>query len=128
MALFRTDSLVLCYSNVEAAKRWWIESFDCKQANVPPDWDNRLPSDVALKLPGDAEPTILLSDCTEAKQAGLDRSQSVVPVIFSDRLKKAHERLSGRGVLAGPIQDNGEVQFFEIRDIEATLIEICEEP
>lgn len=128
MALFRTDSLVLCYSNVEGAKRWWIDAFDCKQVKVPPDWDNPLPSDIALRLPGDAEPTILLNDRGEAQQAGVDRSSPVVPVIFSDKLKKAHEQLSGRGVLAGPIQDNGETQFFEVRDIEGNVIEICKEP
>jgi len=60
MALFRTDSLVVCYSNLETAKQWWIETFDCRPAKVPEDWDNRLLSDIALKLPGDAEPTILV--------------------------------------------------------------------
>jgi len=70
MALFRTDSVVLSYSNVETAKQWWIDTFDCKQVNVPPDWDNPLPSDVALNLPGDREPTILLNDRAELKQAG----------------------------------------------------------
>jgi hypothetical protein len=60
MDLFQTDSRVLCNSNVQAAKQWWIASFDCKPTAVPPDWDDPLPSDVALKLPGDAEPSILL--------------------------------------------------------------------
>lgn len=128
MALFRTDSVVLCYSNVEGAKRWWIDAFGCKQVKVPPDWDNLLPSDVALALPGYSEPTILLNDRAEVKQAGFDRSQSVVPVIFSGKLKKAHEHLSSRGVLAGPIQGDGDTQFFEVRDIEGNLIEICKEP
>jgi hypothetical protein len=40
----------------------------------------------------------------------------------------AHEHLSGRSVLAGPIQDGGGMQFFEIRDTEGHLIEICKEP
>src|SRR5258708_25745701 len=31
MALFYTDSLVMCSSNIESAKRWWIEVFDCKE-------------------------------------------------------------------------------------------------
>ncbi len=128
MALFRSDSVVLWYSNVDAAKNWWVNAFDCKQAKVPTDWDNPLPSDVALKLPGYDEPTVLLSDRTEAKQAGIDRSSSVVPVIFSDKLKKAHEHLSSRGVLPGPIQSGGDTEFFEIRDIEGNVIEICKEP
>jgi len=127
MSLFRTDSISLCYSNVEQAKQWWLNAFDCKQSKVPPEWDNPLPSDVALKLPGDSEPTILLSDRSEATQAEFDRSSSVVPMIFSDKLKKAQEHLSSRGVLAGPIQDDGESEFFEVRDIEGNIIEICKE-
>ena len=49
MVLFRTDSVTLSYSDVEAAKRWWVNAFDCKQVKVPPEWDNPLPSDVALR-------------------------------------------------------------------------------
>ena len=61
MSLFHTDSVALSYSNVEAAKQWWINASGCKAARVPQDWDNPLPSDVALVLPGDSEPTIPLT-------------------------------------------------------------------
>lgn len=61
MGLFHTDSVALSYSNLEAAKQRWIERFGCKVNRVPRDWDNPLPSDVALALPGDSDPTILLS-------------------------------------------------------------------
>lgn len=126
MALFRTDSLVLCYSNVEMAKQWWIDTFDCKQAKVPTDWDNPLPSDIALKLPGDAAPTILLCDRAEVQKAGFER-QNDHPVIFSDKLKKAREYLLSKGKTAGPIQNGGGTEFFEIRDSESNVIEICKE-
>jgi hypothetical protein len=119
--------VVLSYSNIDAAKRWWIDAFDCKVAKVPPDWDNPLPSDVALKLPGDSEPTVLLNARSEVEQAGFDRPSPVVSVIFCDKLKKAHELLSSRGILVGPIQDGGDTQFFEIRDIENNCIQICKE-
>jgi catechol 2,3-dioxygenase-like lactoylglutathione lyase family enzyme len=128
MSLFHTDSVALSYSNVEAAKQWWIDTFGCKVVRVPQDWDNRLPSDVALTLPGYSGPTILLNAQSEVEQAGFDRSSPVATVIFCDKLKKAHEHLSSRGVLAGPIQDGGDMQFFEIRDSEGHLIEICKEP
>ncbi len=128
MSLFRTDSIAFVYSSVENAKQWWVRAFDCKQVKVPTDWDSPLPSDVALKLPGDSEPTILLSDRAEVEQAGFDRSSAVVPIIFTDKLKKAHEQLSDRGVLSGPIQDGGDTHFFEIRDPEGNVIEISEEP
>ena len=128
MALFRTDSLVFFYSNVEAAKQWWMKAFDCKAMKVPPDWDNPLPSDVALKLPGYNEPTILLTDRTEAEQAGMGDSATVAPVIFCDKLSKAQDWFSGRGVVAAPFQEDSETQFFEIRDLEGNSIEICKEP
>jgi hypothetical protein len=124
---FYTDSLVLTYSNVEAAKQWWIAIFDCKVAELPEDWDNTLPSDVALKFPRDDEPTILLSAQTEVHQAKFDRPSTVVSTIFCDKLKKGHDLLSTRGIFVGPIQDGGDMQFFEIRDIEGHLFQICNE-
>jgi len=127
MALFRTDSLVLSYANLTQAKQWWIEKFDCKSVKVPQDWDNPLPSDVALKLSGDSEPTILLCDKADAERERFDRSNPVTSVIFSDKLKKAHEQLSSRGVAVGEIEDGGDTQFFEIRDVEGNSIQICKE-
>jgi hypothetical protein len=126
--LFHADSVILSYADIQGAKRWWINTFDCHAATVPPDWDNPLPSDVALKLPGNDEPTILLSARAKIEQAGFDRPSPVVSVIFCDKLKKAHEQLSSRGVLAGPIQDGGDMQFFEIHDSEGNLVQICKEP
>jgi len=128
MGLFHTDSVALTYSNVESAKQWWIDTFGCNLVRVPKEWDNTLPSDVALTLPGDSEPTILLSAQSEVEQAHFDRPVPVTSVIFCDKLKKAHEQLSARGVLIGPIQDGGDMQFFEIRDTEGHVIEICKEP
>ena len=122
------DLVTLCYSDVEGAKRWWVNAFDCKHVKVPPDWNNPLPSDVALKLPGYDAASILLSERAEVAQAGFERSSSVVPVMFCDKLKKAHEYLSSRGILAGPIQGDSDTEFFEVRDTEGNVIEICKEP
>jgi hypothetical protein len=127
MALFYTDSITLACANVEGAKRWWIGAFDCKVARVPPEWDCQLPSDVALQLPGQDAPTILLSAKAEVAQAGFYRPSPVASVIFCNKLKKGHEQLTSRGVLPGPIQDGGDMQFFEIRDSEGNLIEVCKE-
>jgi hypothetical protein len=54
--------------------------------------------------------------------------KSRLGAIFCDKLKKAREHLSSRCVLAGPIQDRGDMHFFEIRDSEGRLIEIRKEP
>jgi hypothetical protein len=128
MPLFYTDSVTLAYSDLDAAKRWWIEAFDGKVATVPADWDCSLPSDVALQLPGHDAPTILLSAKSEIEQAGYDRPSPLTSVIFCQKLKKGHEQLESRGVFAGPIQDGGDTHFFEIRDIEGNVIQICKEP
>jgi len=128
MPLFYTDSVTLAYADVEAAKRWWVDVFDCKVVSVPSDWDCPLPSDVALQLPGHDAPTILLNSEAEVEQAGFDRPSSVASVIFCNKLEKGHDHLMSRGVLAGTIQDGGDTQFFEIRDTEGNVIEICKEP
>lgn len=124
MALFSVDSLAMCYSNVEVAKRWWIEQFECKQMEAPEDWDDPLPSDVALRLPGDDEPTILLSNRREVRDAGFERTNEH-PLLFSSKLKKAREHLISKGSAPGLIQDAGGKQFFEVRDPEGNRIEIC---
>jgi hypothetical protein len=127
MALFWADSLVLYCSNVESAKQWSMKTFDCKQVKVPPDWDDPLPSDVALRLPGSDDPTILLCSKVEIQRAGFERENTHI-LIFTDKLRKANEYLLGKDALPGPIQDGGGTQFFEIRDPEGNVIEICKEP
>jgi catechol 2,3-dioxygenase-like lactoylglutathione lyase family enzyme len=126
MALFSVDSLVMCYSNVEVAKRWWIGQFECRKMQVPANWDDPLPSDVALRLPGDDEPTILLCDQREVQEAGFERANQH-PLLFSPRLTNAREHLISKGSAPGEIQDAGGKHFFVVRDPEGNLIEICEE-
>jgi len=125
---FYTDSVSQDYSDVETAKQWWIMAFGCRVVKIPADWDCPLPSDVALKLPGDDAPTIVLSVQSEIEQAGFDRTSPVASVIFCDKLKQAHELLSSRGISVGLIQDGGDMQFFEIRDTEGNLIQVWKEP
>jgi glyoxalase/bleomycin resistance protein/dioxygenase superfamily protein len=128
MPLFYTDSLTLAYSDVEGAKRWWIDAFGCKVVREPSGWDCPLPSDVALQLPGHDAPTILLNAEAEVEQAGYERPSPLGSVIFCEKLKKGHEQLASRGVPVGPIQDGGDTQFFEIRDTEGNVIQVCKEP
>ena len=125
---FKADSVVLSYSNLEAAKKWWIDAFDCKVAKVPSDWDNHLPSDIALKLPGYDEPTILLCSKAEIERTHLEVPSLVATDIFCNKLEKAHAYLSRHGICPGPIQLCGDMQFFEVRDIEGNIIQVCKEP
>jgi hypothetical protein len=127
MAILWNDSLVLCYSDIQAARSWWMKVFDCKQVKVPEDWDCPLPSNVALKLPGLDEPSILLCDSADVRQAGYDRPNGH-SVIFCDKLQKARQYLEGRGAAPGAIEDSGGTEFFNVRDPEGNIIEICKEP
>ncbi len=126
MALFQiqTGSVVLVCSNVELTKQWFIKIFDCKQVEVPEYWDNHLPSDVALELPGDDEPTILLNDEAEVRRAGFQRANEH-PILFCHKLQKAYEFLRRKGASPGPMQESG-ARFLEIREPGGIVIEICE--
>jgi hypothetical protein len=126
--MFYSDSVTLAYSNLEAARHWWINAFDCKVADVPADWDCQLPSDLALQLSGHDALAILLSSRAEVDQAGFADPSSVSSVIFCGNLNKGHDHLTSRRVLTGPIRDGGNKQFFEVRDTEGNLIEISKEP
>jgi len=128
MALFQvqTGSIVLVCSNLDLVKQWWMKMFDSKQVKVPDYWDDPLPSDIALELPGDDEPTILLNDEAEVRQAGFQR-ENEHPILFCRKLRKAHEYLTRKGASPGPMQESG-AKFFEIRDPGGIVIEICEEP
>jgi len=125
MALFWTDTISLCCADVAVAKQWWIRVFDCKAAKA--EWDDALPSDVALRLPGDDRAAIALSDRAEAQKAGLERAIDHA-ILFTAELKKAHEHLVRCGVAAGPIEESGGTSFFQIRDPGGNVIEICTEP
>jgi uncharacterized glyoxalase superfamily protein PhnB len=122
MPFFWTDTIVLSYADVNAAKQWWATAFDCEAVSVPPDWDETLPSDVALKLPGDKAPTILLGSRSEGRES------SEHPIIFTGKVKKAYEHLRGRGVVTGAVHEEWGSEMFEIRDSEGNVVEICKEP
>lgn len=122
MPLFWADSIVMSYCDVNAAKQWWIAAFDCKQVPVPEDWDEPLPSDVALKFSGDDVPRVLLSSRSKG------REPSGHPIIFTGKVKKAHELLRSHGILAGAIHEDGGTELFEISDPEGNVIEVCKEP
>lgn len=127
MGMFFVDSASLDCTSVDTAKQWWIRMFDCRAVTPPEDWDDPLPSDVALIMPGEEEPTILLTKASERRQAGLAPSPER-PIVFCRKAKKAHSFLERKGANPGPIEEQGGAKFFEIRDPEGTVIEICEEP
>src|SRR5579864_285192 len=50
-------------------------------------------------------------------------------MLYTSRIEKARDYLSSRGVNVDEIQqDRQGTRFFEMRDLESNVIEICEEP
>ncbi len=126
MALFWTgDCIALACADVKASKEWWRTVFGCTEAK-PRDDDAPLPSNVALKLPGHEVRAILLSDRAELEQAGFSATEH--PILFTRKLSKALDYLRERGAIAGPIEESGGTEFFEIRDLDGNVIEVCTEP
>ena len=112
----------MSYVDVATAKKWWITAFDCEEVAVPPDWDDTLTSDVALKFSGDDEPTILLGSSAEG------RERADHPVVFTGKLAKAHQHFQKRGIVVGPVHEEYGTPLFTVSDPEGNSIEICEEP
>ena len=51
------------------------------------------------------------------------------PILFTKKIKEAHQELTSRGVSVGPIQkDSGGNSFFQFQDLDGNPIEICLEP
>lgn len=51
------------------------------------------------------------------------------PMLYTSRMEKARKHLTSRGVEIGEIQhDRQWTRFFEMRDLEGNVIEICDEP
>ena len=62
------------------------------------------------------------------ENGGPGSSTGNVPIIFTNRIDNAHELLESRGVVVGPIRDDGgESRYFEFRDCDANLVEVCSE-
>ena len=122
--LFHAESVALNYSNLGVAERWWADVLGCKRVELP-DWDDPLPSDVAMRFAGSEEPSILLSDRLEVEQAGYERPNQR-HMIWTSNLDNALQELQGRGASSGEIQ-TGRVRFFELRDPEGNVLELCED-
>ena len=51
------------------------------------------------------------------------------PILYTTIIKKASEYVSSNGVVTGPIQQDAQgTHYFEIRDLDGNVTEVCEEP
>jgi hypothetical protein len=95
---------------------------DCRELTIPPDWDDPLPSDIALKFPGTDAPTVLLGSRSEGRES------SEHPVIFTRKLTKAYEHLRGRGVVKTAVHQEWGTEMFEISDLKAISLRYAKNP
>jgi hypothetical protein len=96
MSLFHTDYCVIAYVDLETARRWWINIFGCKQVKVPDAWDDSMPEDVALRLPGAETATILI--CRAPARA------EQRPILFTSNIGRARTHLVNQGIKVGSFE------------------------
>jgi catechol 2,3-dioxygenase-like lactoylglutathione lyase family enzyme len=50
-------------------------------------------------------------------------------ILFTKNINKARDYVSSRGASVGPIEQDAQgTHYFEIRDLDGNVIEVCEEP
>jgi catechol 2,3-dioxygenase-like lactoylglutathione lyase family enzyme len=56
-------------------------------------------------------------------------TEELRPILFTKNINKARDYVSSRGTAVGPIERDAQgTAYFEIRDPEGNVIEVCEEP
>ncbi|MBZ5685968.1 MAG: VOC family protein [Acidobacteriia bacterium] len=56
-------------------------------------------------------------------------TEELRPILFTKNIQKARDYVSSRGATLGPNERDAQgTTYFEIRDLEGNVIEICEEP
>ena len=115
-------SIAIGVKDVDRAVAWYCNSF---RFSSEPTYTGEVYVGYAVG-DGDVRRTILLVPISEG------RTHAAVgqhPVLFTRDLKKVHEELVSKGVVASPIQqDSGGNQFFQFQDSEGNNVEMCLEP
>jgi catechol 2,3-dioxygenase-like lactoylglutathione lyase family enzyme len=56
-------------------------------------------------------------------------TEELRPILFTKNINKARDYVSSRGASVGPIEQDAQgTHYFEIRDLDGNVIEVCEEP
>lgn len=110
-------SIYIGVRDLKAALAWYKDKFDLREFPGPMDAEI---GDAALVS---ADEEVFIS-------FGAPNPANVETRMFSVKdAKKAREWLSARGVSVGPLQvDRQGTHYFEMRDLEDNMIELCEEP
>ncbi len=118
--------MVVPVRDLELARRWYEEKLGLRKFEVEVDEPER---QIVLGFSADdCGVCLFVAKPEEAATRAEGSVTGSVPVFFSDKLDKAHQMLVSRGIDAGPIKsDPGGTRFFEFRDLEGNILEVCEE-
>ncbi len=103
--------------NVAAASSWYMEKLGLHRVKIEMDDGEGC---VALGFSKD--------ECALTIGPAGKPTEKFTPMLSAPSVRKARDFLNSRGVNVGEIQeDRQHTHYFEMRDLEGNLIEICEE-
>ncbi|MEO6119740.1 MAG: VOC family protein [Terriglobales bacterium] len=123
LRFFSGDCLCFATSNLPAAVEWYKEKLDCRapRRDEMQDLEPDEPAAALLALPSDFPVGVYFYGEPAVVSQG-------VPVLFAEALEEVHEVLSQRGVVCTAIgPDRSGRAYFEFRDLDDNVIEVCDE-
>jgi predicted enzyme related to lactoylglutathione lyase len=119
MSLFNFSGGYVPVRDLDAAAKWYAQTFGCRYSESTDDDGQRT---IVPKF-YDVDPGFMLGP-----SAAYD-APDPLPIIYTDKATKANDYLTRKGVMVGPVQQDSQgTNFFEIRDCEGNLLEVSEEP
>ena len=115
------DSPCIVPRQLESSLQWYREKLGCREPDREEmEWlQSDVPPSALLVLDEGIGVYFYPSD---------EGAPQTVPVLFSSKLKSTHMTLSERGVVCTPIQQDGAGRsFFEFRDVDGNVMEVCAE-
>jgi len=114
------DSFYIGALDVESATSWYVEKLGIQK--VPAELDDS-EGCVALGFSKKDQTCIASSDLETSRL--MERR----PMLYASNINKAREVLGSKGVNVGEIQEDRQgTHYFEMRDMEGSVIEVSEEP
>jgi hypothetical protein len=113
------DSFYIGVMDVTAATSWYVEKLGLQKILVEMDDSEGC---VALGFSKKDQTCITLGPRGKP-------TDGTTPMLYASNVRKAREVLGSRGVNVGDIQEDRQgTHYFEMRDVEGNVIEVCEEP
>ncbi|MEO5936381.1 MAG: hypothetical protein ABIP81_04125 [Terriglobales bacterium] len=127
MGLFYVQEPVfISYNKLEASIVWYMENLGCrKPAKDEAQDDDGKPLENVLLLGDDYAGTVIFCGADVESPSTVPIT---VPIINTRKIEQAHRFLSERGVSCGAVQrDRSGRAYFEFRDLDDNVIEVCDE-